>query len=224
MNFINTIIINMKTKFNTADDAYNYFLDKILLEGVDFDNTKALFNVGFTMDNPLDNHIKNKERKWSLKYAAAEWDWYMSGDPSIDKLGEIYGKVPQIWENMADSNRKVRSNYGWQWQRNNQLDYVIAKLKNNHNTRHAAISIYDCKEYNTYAKDTPCTYAVQFTILNNKLNMSVYMRSNDLWYGFCNDQYQFSQLQKYVSERVKIDVGTYYHHAHNLHLYNNKIN
>ena len=44
---------------------------------------------------------------------------------------------------MANSDRKVNSNYGYQWQRNNQIDYVVAKLKDNPNTRHAAISIYD---------------------------------------------------------------------------------
>ena len=215
---------NMKTKFKTADDAYNYFLDKILLEGEDFDNTKALFNVGFTIENPEQNMIMNRERNWNLKYAEAEWKWYLSGDRSIDKLGEIYGKIPPIWEKMADSNRNVNSNYGYQWQRNNQIDYVCAKLRQKPNTRHAAISIYDAKEWSSYQKDTPCTYAVQFTILNDKLNMSVYMRSNDLWYGFCNDQYQFSMLQQLVAKRLSIETGTYYHHAHNLHLYNNKIN
>jgi len=54
--------------------------------------------------------------------------------------------------------------------------------------------------------------------------MSVLMRSNDLWYGFCNDQYCFASLQKEVSERLSIKVGSYYHFAHNLHLYNDKIN
>ena len=65
--------------------------------------------------------------------------------------------------------RCVNSNYGYQWERNYQLDYVIAKLKHDKDTRHAAISIYDGKEHAKYRKDTPCTYAVQFTILNNKL-------------------------------------------------------
>ena len=142
----------MKTKFKTASDAYDYFLDKILLEGVDFDNTKALFNVGFTIENPEQNMIMNRERNWNLKYAEAEWKWYRSGDRSIDKLGEIYGKIPPIWEKMADSNRNVNSNYGWQWQRNNQIDYVCAKLRQNPNTRHAAISIYDAKEWSSYQK------------------------------------------------------------------------
>ena len=86
------------------------------------------------------------------------------------------------------------------------------------------------KEHDTFTFDTPCTYAVQFTILDNKLNMSVVMRSNDLWFGFCNDQYQFSKLQHYVWNRIcfgklkGLEIGTYFHFAHNLHLYNDKIN
>ena len=211
----------IKTIFENAEEAYVYQLNRILVYGVDYDDTKALFNVGFTIQNPIDNHITNKERNWSLQYAKAEWEWYKSGDRSIDKLGQIYGKIPPIWEKMADSNRNVNSNYGYQWQRNNQIDYVCAKLRQKNNTRQAAISIYDAKEWTSYQKDTPCTYAVQFTILNNKLNMSVLMRSNDIWYGFCNDQYQFSMLQQLVANRLTIEIGSYYHFAHNLHLYNN---
>ena len=130
-----------RTLFKNANEAYAYQLNRILIDGVDFDDTKALFNIGFTIANPMDNHITNKERKWSLEYAQAEWQWYLSGDPSIDKLGELYGKIPPIWERMADSDRKVNSNYGYQWKRNNQIDYVCAKLRQNKNTRHAAISL-----------------------------------------------------------------------------------
>ena len=213
----------MRTKFLHANEAFNCILHELRVEGVDFGDTKALFNVGFTIEDPLDNHIKNRERKWSLEYAEAEWQWYLSGDPNIIKLGQLYGKIPPIWERMADSDGNVNSNYGYQWMRNNQIDYVVAKLKDNPDTRHAAISIYDAKEYNKYAKDTPCTYAVQFTIINNKLCMSVYMRSNDIWYGFCNDQYQFASLQEMIADRLSMDVGWYYHHAHNMHLYNNKL-
>jgi len=213
----------MRTKFRNADEAYNYFLDKIIQDGIPFGDTKALFNVGFTLEKPEENYIVNEERNWKLRYAEAEWEWYLSGNPSIHKLKEIYGKIPPIWCHMADSNGLVRSNYGWQWERNDQIDYVVAKLRNVKDTRHAAISIYDAKEWRSYRKDTPCTYAVQFTILNNRLNMAVLMRSNDLWYGFCNDQYQFSRLQQMIAERLKIEIGNYYHYAHNLHLYNDKL-
>ena len=213
----------MNKIYNNANEAYEALLHDAIALGVDFDDTKALFNCGFTMTDPQDNWITNRERSWSLEYAEAEWQWYLSGDPSIYKLGELYGKIPPIWTRMADENGKVNSNYGYQWKRNCQIDYVCAKLKSNKNTRHAAISIYDGKEYDKYKKDTPCTYAIQFTIINDKLCMSVYMRSNDIWYGFCNDQYQFSMLQQMIAKRLNRKVGWYYHHAHNMHLYNNKL-
>ena len=212
----------METYYN-ANHAFNSLRADITDKGMPFANTKALFNVGFYLQNPLDNKITNKERNWKEEYAEAEWQWYLSGDRNIEKLGKIYGKIPPIWERMADHNGNVNSNYGWQWLRNDQYEYIIDKLKFDLDTRHAAISIYDCKENLDYENDTPCTYAVQFTIINDKLCMSVYMRSNDLWYGFCNDQYQFSNLQKLVAERLNMDIGWYYHHAHNLHLYNDKI-
>ena len=217
---INTI--NNKV-FRTANEAYEYVHDQILQNGVDFGDTKALFNVGFYITDPKDRKIINRERKWSEEYAEAEWKWYLSGDASVHKLGDIYGKVPEIWKRMADQNGHVNSNYGYQWERNSQLDVVVEMLKHNPDTRQACISIYDGKEIRDYSFDTPCTYAVQFTIVNNRLDMCVTMRSNDLWYGFCNDQYQFSKLQETVSERLEIETGVYYHFAHNMHLYNDKI-
>jgi len=224
-NTINTIMINTinNKAFRNANTAYNYLHDKIIQEGVEFGDTKALFNVGFYMTDPTSRKIINKERNWKEDYAEAEWQWYLSGDRNISKLAELYGKVPEIWKRMAFPNGNVNSNYGWQWKRNNQIDWVINLLEHEKDTRQAAISIYDCKEHDTFSFDTPCTYAVQFTILHNRLDMSVVMRSNDLWYGFCNDQYQFSKLQEMISNELKIDIGTYYHFAHNMHLYNDKI-
>ena len=217
---INTV--NNK-KFETANEAYEYLQDAIIQQGTDFGDTKALFNVGFYILNPLANTITNKERKWNLEYARAEWQWYLSGDRNITKLGKIYGKIPPIWIKMADDEGNVNSNYGYQWQRKRQLDAVVRKLKMDKDTRQACISIYDGKEMYKYNNDTPCTYAVQFTIVNNKLDMCVTMRSNDLWYGFCIDQYCFSMLQQLVASRLDLPVGVYYHFAHNMHLYNNKI-
>jgi thymidylate synthase len=210
-------------KFKNADEAFTFYYGTIPYEGQKFDNTMAMFNQGFTILNPTDRMITNETREFNLEYAEAEWQWYLSGEPTIDTLGSIYGKIPKIWQKMADENGKVNSNYGAQWERGWQLDKVVAMLKNNPNTRQAAISIYDGKEISSYKYDTPCTYAVQFTVVDNKLNMCVTMRSNDLWFGFCIDQYCFSKLQEMVSKRTGYDVGTYYHFAHNLHLYDDQL-
>ena len=123
---INTI--NNKV-FRNANEAYEYVHDQIIQHGVSFGDTKALFNVGFYMTDPKDRKIINKERNWKEDYAEAEWQWYLSGDPNIKKLGELYGSVPPIWERMADSDGNVMSNYGWQWNRNDQIHYVVGKLR-----------------------------------------------------------------------------------------------
>ena len=213
----------MENRFKNANEAFKYFKWQIPEYGVEFDDTQALFNIGFEIENPMDNLIKDEDRNWKWDYAEAEWQWYLSGDNNINKLGELYGKIPEIWKRMADKEGFVNSNYGWQWKRSDQLDEVIDLLKTNPRTRQAAISIYDRKEGYMYNNDTPCTYAVQFTIVGQKLNMCVTMRSNDLWYGFCNDQYCFSKLQELVATETDLLIGSYYHFAHNLHLYDNII-
>jgi len=220
LNYIDFIMIKtFSNKFTNADEAFQYWYQTIEHYGQDFAGTKALFNVGFQMDNPDEMMIKQPWRKWNPDYAAAEWAWYMTGDRNINTLGKLYGKIPAIWKKMADEWDEVNSNYGWQWGRLDQLDKVISMLRRNPDTRQAAISIYDGKEIYKYEYDTPCTYAIQFTVVDNKLNMCVTMRSNDLWYGFCNDQYCFAQLQILVAEETGYELGSYYHFAHNLHLY-----
>ena len=171
-------------KFSNAQNAFEHFYNYICINGQEFSNTKTLFNIGFYIENPLDNNINSSFRNWNYKYAEYEWQWYLTGNPNAEEIS----KKASIWKNHMDENGNVRSNYGWQWNRNNQLEKVIEKLKTN-NTRQAVLSFYDGKEIDTYQYDTPCTMSVHFQIINNKLCMTVNMRSYDLWFGFCNDQY-----------------------------------
>ena len=43
----------MITKFKNAREAFVYFYNEINSNGVVFGDTKALFNVGFTLEHPL---------------------------------------------------------------------------------------------------------------------------------------------------------------------------
>jgi thymidylate synthase len=210
----------MNKKFKNAQSAFEYYYKLINEKGINFDNTKAIFNIGFEIQKPLDNEIKTDFRLFSLNYAKREWKWYLSENRNANEISNF----APIWKNMMDINGDVNSNYGWQWSRNNQLKKVVSILKSKTDSRKASISIYDGKEIIDYKNDTPCTYAINFTILNNKLNMSVLMRSNDLWFGFCNDQYCFSKLQEKVALELNIKIGTYFHFTNNLHIYNNFLN
>lgn len=214
-------IVNYNVSFNNATEAFEYWYDQILKYGLDTEiGTKALYNVCFVIRNPKDRVITTPWRKFNDSYAKQEWEWYQSGWPYVTEIK----KVAKIWDRMHNGDDRVNSNYGYQWQRNGQLEKTIEQLKNNPNTRQAWISLFDGKEKYLYQHDTPCTMCIGFDIKNGKLDMTVVMRSNDLVYGFCNDQYCFSMLQEYVANELNIEVGTYTHIAHDMHIYERHYN
>ena len=207
--------------FNNASDAFSSLYTLISENGIDYAGTKAFMNCNILLLNPLDRTIDFKWRNWKPDYAEREWAWYMSANPSVEEL-ENYAST---WKRMhGPDNYIVQSNYGFLWNENDQLNKCIKELKNNPESRRASISLFDGKRKDQYELDTPCTFAVTFIIQDNKLNMSVQMRSNDLWYGFCNDQYCFSKLQEYVAKKLDMPVGWYNHFDVNLHIYNDKLN
>lgn len=206
--------------FNTAQEAFEFYYNEISNNGTILGNTNFIQNIGFYINNPLDNKINTEFRNWKNSYAELEWEWYLSENRNVSEIK----KHAKIWDKMHSGNNIVNSNYGYQWNRNGQLDFVIKELTTNPNSRRAAITIYDGKEHIEHSFDTPCTLSIVFNITDNKLNMTVLMRSNDLWYGFCNDQYCFSKLQEMVATKLNLEIGWYYHFANNLHLYDNKLN
>lgn len=213
----NEIYDNAQAAF---ENMYNRIMDFGYITNV---GTKAIYNVGFILRTPTERNIKTPWRKWNPKYAEREWQWYLSQNRSVEELK----KHAPVWDKMHGGDNIVNSNYGWQWGRSNQLDKTIEQLKKDKNTRQAWISIFDGKEKDQYQYDTPCTLAVGFSVhpcADNELNMTVLMRSNDLVYGFCNDQYCFSKLQELVATELGMEVGTYYHFAHDMHIYEKHFN
>ena len=77
----NTIMINTfntETEFYNADEAFRYFYKKISKYGRKFADTRALFNIGFTLHKPEMRMIPTEMREWNHEYAEAEWQWYLT--------------------------------------------------------------------------------------------------------------------------------------------------
>ena len=179
--------------------------------------TKYIKDVIIQIFYPDERVITTPWRKFNPEYAEREWQWYLSGDRSVAEIK----KHARIWDKMHGGDNIVNSNYGWQWMRNGQLDKVIKQLREDPHTRQAWFSIFDGKEKDQYTYDTPCTLAVGFDIdsVGNELDMTVLMRSNDLVYGFCNDQYCWSKLQGLVAGELGLKMGSYTHYARDMHIY-----
>lgn len=212
---------NNSWAYRNANQAFSFLVPHVIKYGQKPSNgTIRLENVGFYMACPTENHITEDWRKWNLKYAEREWNWYLSHSRDVSELQ----KHAPTWKRMHGGDCQVNSNYGWLWNRNKQLQKAIELLENAPDTRQAWLTLYDGKEMDDYEFDTPCTLNVGFKLdvfssENKLLNMTVIMRSNDLIFGFCNDQFCFSQLQKYVASKIGAEIGYYYHFAQDFHIY-----
>ena len=135
-------------------------------------------------------------RKPNYDYAKREIEWYESQSLYVK---DIPGDTPKIWQACADKDGKINSNYGWcifSDENGSQYDHCLNRLLDDHHTREACM-IYtrpsmqvDCNSNGMH--DFMCTYSTQAFLnpineFGYDLDYTVFMRSNDSVYGFCND-------------------------------------
>lgn len=209
---------------NNYDNATHFFQQAypyINAYGQYFAGTKAIFNSSFTILDPLDRVITTPMRKFNQEYADYEWQWYLKGDRDASEISE----KAKIWKNMfVGDTTEVNSNYGYFWNYNNQMDRMIEELRTNPQSRRAIIVHYDINELDRYKYDTPCNDVLNFYVQDEFLEMTVFARSIDLWFGFCNDQYCFSNLMELVADRLNLRVGKMHWFVTNLHIYERHFN
>jgi len=173
-------------------------------------------NAVTVIEDPTRCIMLNKVRNMPVRYAVGELLWYLSGN---NKLEEIQ-KYTDAWDRMSDDGSTVNSNYGYCIKNKysfDQWEYVKEMLEYMPNSRQAVIHIKAPSD--KQSKDVNCTVCLQFLLRENKLFMTTYMRSNDIWMGFPYDVFQFTAMQILLSMQLGVELGTYTHIAGSLHLY-----
>ena len=222
------ISYNMRYCANAIDDAFLYWYDVLT---INMNNEKSrdgevvgeVINAVTVIADPTRCIMKNKVRNMPIRYCIGELLWYLSGN---NNLSEIQ-KYSDAWNRMSDDGKTVNSNYGYLMRYHygfDQIEMVEEILRDNSSSRQAVIHLkpaWDIEANPT--KDLPCTVCLQFFIRENKLFMTTYMRSNDIWMGFPYDVFQFTCIQIWLSMRLGVDLGTYTHIAGSLHLYKRNV-
>ena len=155
-------------------------------------------------------------------YIAAEIEWYESCDRSVDKLADLYGRRVAIWDSVADENGLVNSNYGYciySRERGHQYANAVSALRKNEFTRQAVMIYMPTNMHEIAGKDFTCTYAVQYFNNDGYVNAHVFMRSNDLVFGYNNDYAWQSHVLHKLAKDCDLQVGTIYWCAGSLHVY-----
>lgn len=188
-----------------VEDIREYLIRELQAENFVVDKTgvKTIEMIGacFEADEPSIFGDVNEE------YIQRELDWYKSMSLYVD---DIPGITPAIWKQVASTEGKINSNYGWAiYSEDNGLQYlnVLDELTKNPNSRRA-VMIYTrptmWSDYNHNGmSDFMCTNAVQYMIRDGQLVAVVQMRSNDVVFGYRNDY----AWQKYVADMLTRDLG-----------------
>jgi thymidylate synthase len=226
---------------DSITDLYLTTLKLLKEEPIQPNGTKELINFSMCLTDPLSRFITSPERKHSVKYMCGELVWYISGSKNV----HFISKFSKFWNQLADQNNEVNSNYGekiwhkkiWDPKRANNLSqekFVISELIRDNSTRKAIMFfnlLDDDYHKMSFTKDFPCTLTAQFLIRNNKLHMIINMRSNDLIFGWCNDVPFFTLIQERILRKLnflyfmgELKMGHYFHNAGSLHIYPHHFN
>lgn len=202
------------------------------------------------IEDPTARQILIPERKWNRVLPYAESLWMILGSNDLDDLPghfvkSVYnfsddghtwrgGYGPRIRRYTGISNQYYRSlnNKKISSQEEHakdsfvnvdQLRYVVETLRNEPTSRQALITIHDPAKDSLLGlktRDIPCTRSLHFMIVDGKLNLYVWMRSNDfIWGAQAVNIPNFTLMQQYVAKILNVPMGSYFHVVDNFHFY-----
>ena len=198
-------MISVPTTEDIRDELKRLYKEGIFREGK-YGKTVEIQNAHFLADKDWIIREPNYD------YAKREIEWYESQSLCVK---DIPGDVPKIWQSCADKDGKINSNYGWcifSNENGSQYDHCLNRLLDDHHTREACM-IYtrpsmqvDCNSNGMH--DFMCTYSTQVFLnpineFGYDLDYTVFMRSNDAVYGFCND----AIWAKHVRDKLVADLN-----------------
>lgn len=210
---------NVDTLLNMYHHVYN--APEVTIRG---SKCRNVHNMAVVLDGSQPIVTSFRARNLNLKYAKREWLWYLGADKFDDSIEEH----ATAWKKLKQPDGSYYSNYG-QYLFSIEggimpFMYAATCLIEDRNTRRASIALLRREHLFGDNVDVVCTYAINFTIEGDALNMTVMMRSNDVVWGFTNDAFCFSQLMEFMYQIVASQVpnlvrGTYTHITNSMHVY-----
>ncbi|MFQ5648137.1 MAG: thymidylate synthase [Candidatus Aenigmatarchaeota archaeon] len=110
-------------------------------------------------------------------------------------------------------------------QRIDQVEKAIEIFKKDPTRRtvvmHTWIPLRDLAKFTPERKDTssPCVVLMHPQLVEGKLHMNVVMKTNDLYSAWPGNAYAFTELQRYMAEKIGAGVGHYTHFSVAMQVY-----
>ena len=166
--------------------------------------------------------LSRSENRGKPFSAVGELLWYLSGSERLDFI-EPY--VPHYKDDAEDG--ILPGAYGPRLLQMrgeiNQVENVCNLLERKPSSKRAVIQLFNAEDLAGDFSEIPCTTTFQFHLRDEKLHMSVTMRSNDSFFGLPHDLFCFTMIQELVARRLGVEPGEYIHHVGSMHVYDRYI-
>ncbi|MBD3194384.1 MAG: hypothetical protein GF317_04965 [Candidatus Lokiarchaeota archaeon] len=167
-------------------------------------------------------------RNWNPFFAIAELIWVLAGDEKTEWICKFNKSLIKF----SNDKKKFDGAYGHRIRNHfigseafvsapvDQLKEVYDKLFYDKDTRQAVMVLWDAYRDNLKGSyDYPCNDMVMFKVRDNKLNMTVCNRSNDLILGLPYNVCVFGGIQRVLASMLGVNIGRQIHYSDSLHIY-----
>lgn len=178
-----------------------------------------------TYERPWERVLFDPYRDANPVFHLVEAIWMLAGRNDVKSLLEYNAN----YDKFAEPNGAVHGAYGFRWREHFDIDQikgVVNYLAEHPQGRRAVIGMWDpnALDMNEELKDTPCNTHIYFDLRNERLNMTVCCRSNDMvWGAYGANVVHFSMLQELIAQTLDVPMGVYRQFSNNFHVYKSNL-
>ena len=210
----------------TFDQVYKEALEQVIDVGIYQYNrrtqTTILATHGYSFRWDMTKYPVTVARPMYVKTGAAELAWMLSGSQDITWLK----KYTHIWDAFSDENDMLETAYGYRWKYAfgvDQIRNIIYRLHQDPSSRQQVLMSWDARVDNVIeASNIPCPYTAVVNIIDNKLNIHLTLRSNDVYLGLPYDVMMYTLLGNALAYSLGVEVGELFYSIAHMHLYENQ--
>ena len=195
--------------------------------------------VTVTYTQPTNRVLLYPNRNANPFFHLYESLWMLAGRRDVKPLTRYVTRMKEY----SDDGEVLNGAYGYRWRKAENHDYtqggwgnpevdqlqiLTDHLKTQPDSRRAVLQMWNVEDdllRIENSKDVCCNLSILFSRDSDKLNMTVFNRSNDLIWGMLGANYvHFTMLQEHIAHRLDLQAGVYHHITNNLHVYKSNWN
>ncbi|MCX6745752.1 MAG: thymidylate synthase [Candidatus Parcubacteria bacterium] len=171
-------------------------------------NCKELFNIAIVI---TDEDPENFKMFPYFQITKEDIKSYLPKFMTSDKGTADYTYGERLWDfpKIAGQNLKY-----------NQVDEIIVDFLKRYPTDRAACAVTFGIQDHT-AKSSPCMCFLQATNVEDKLDLTAYFRSHDIFGGWLLNAFGLRTLQKYIADKLNWPIGNLTIYSNCAHIYDN---